>query len=261
VTLLIVGTRNQVREALDEASLALNLPRHDGGAARSQRYASADRLASGEWCAEIRPEHVALLSAPLAALVVDAATLPVVRRADPAFRATLPAWASSIADADLHPLFELVPSSAWMRPVVVRATIVDLPQDMPIDESTVEHLWDTSEPDPLGTRYVRADGEREFVVQQIANSTDHVFVLWFGGDSADPNETDYSRAMIAAAVAAGVVLESVECVYDSGAWLVGEMEVGSTIASRWPASWRVWQPGDVANPSGARCIREVALVS
>ncbi len=260
MTLIVVGTRNQVREALDALSLALNLPRHDGGVARSQRYASADRLASGEWCAEIRPEHVALLPAPLAALVVDLATLPVVLRADPVYRATLPLSMQSIAAEDLPPGCELVSSTRWMRPVVVRATIVDLPQDMPFGEG-VEHLWDTSEPDPLGTRYVRADGEREFVVQQIANSTDHVFVLWFGGDSADPNETDYSRAMIAAAVAAGVVLESVECVYDSGAWLVGEMAEGSTIASRWPASWRVWQPGDSTNPSGARCIREVALVS
>lgn len=65
----------------------------------------------------------------------------------------------------------------WGSPVVVRATLVDLPQNMPLDESTVEHLWDTSEPDPLGTRYVRADGARLFVVQQIANETDHVFVL------------------------------------------------------------------------------------
>lgn len=258
MTKLVVGTRNQVREALDEVSLALNLPRHDGGAARSQRYASADRLASGEWCAEIRDEHVALLSAPLAALVVDIATLPVVLRADPEYRATLPLDLQSLAAADLPPQCELVSSTRWMRPVVVRAVVVDLPQDMPVGEG-VEHLWDTSEPDPLGTRYVRADGERLFVVQQIANSTDHVFVLWFGGDSADPNETDYSRAMILAATAAGVVLEHVECVYDSGAWLVGEMEPGSTIASRWPSTWRVWQPGDTTVPTGARCIREVVL--
>lgn len=257
---LIVGTRNQVRDALDALTLALSLPRHDGGEARSQRYAQPERLVSGEWCAPIKAAHESLLSPELAALVVDLSSLPVVRRADPVYRATLPLWAQSIAAADLSPAHEIVSSSAWMRPVVVRATLVDLPQDMPVDEG-VEHLWDTSEPDPLGTRYLRADGERLFVVQQIANSTDHVFVLWFGGDAADPNETLYSQAMIGAATAAGVVLESVECTYDRGAWLVGEMAEGSTIASRWPSTWRVFQPGDGATPSGARCIREVALVS
>ena len=261
MTRLIIGTRNQVRDALDALTLALNLPRHDGGAARSQRYAQPERLVTGEWCATVKAAHVSLLSPELAALVVLASDLPVVRRADPVYRATLPTWAQSIAAADLSPLCEVVESSAWMRPVVVRATLVDLPQDLPLDESTVEHLWDTSEPDPLGTRYVRADGERLFVVQQIANSTDHVFVLWFGGDAADPNETLYSQAMIAAATALGVVLESVECTYVDGAWIVGEMAEGSTIASRWPSTWRVFQPGDGATPTGARCIREVALVS
>jgi hypothetical protein len=245
----LIGTRNQVRDAIDVLTFALAIPREGatlGGArvdgARTARYSDALRLADGRWCCSVRADDVALLPVELAPLV-----LPIDMERGAGDVSTLDGSA-------------LVPSSAWMRPVIVRATIVDLPQDMPFGEG-VEHLWDTSEPDPLGTRYVRADGEREFVVQQIANSTDHVFVLWFGGDSADPNETDYSRAMIAAAVAAGVVLESVECVYDSGAWLVGEMEAGSTIASRWPASWRVWQPGDTSNPSGARCIREVALVS
>lgn len=260
MTRLLVGTRNQVRDALDALTLALSLPRHDGGEARSQRYAQPERLVSGEWCALVKTQHVALLSPELAALVVDLSSLPVVRRADPVYRATLPAPLQSVAAADLSPLCEIVESSAWMRPVVVRATLVELPQDMPTGEG-VEHLWDTSEPDPLGTRYLRADGERLFVVQQIANSTDHVFVLWFGGDAADPNETLYSQAMIAAATAAGVVLESVECAYDRGAWLVGEMAEGSTIASRWPSTWRVFQPGDGATPTGARCIREVALVS
>lgn len=258
---LIVGTRNQVRDALDVLTLALSIPRHDGGEARSQRYAQPERLVTGEWCASIKAQHVSLLSPELAALVVLASDLPAIRRADPVFRATLPTWAQSIPAADLSPLCEIVESSAWMRPVVVRATIVDLPQDMPVGESTVEHLWDTSESDPLGTRYMRADGERLFVVQQIANSTDHVFVLWFGGDAADPSETLYSQAMIAAATAAGVVLESVECTYDRGAWLVGEIAEGSTIASRWPSTWRVFQPGDGATPTGPRCIREVALVS
>ncbi len=260
MTRLIVGTRNQVRDALDALTLALSLPRHDGGEARSQRYAQPERLVTGEWCALVKTQHVALLSPELAALVVDLSSLPVVRRADPVYRATLPAPLQSVAAADLSPLCEVVESSAWMRPVVVRATVVDLPQDMPVGEGA-EHLWDTSEPDPLGTRYLRADGERLFVVQQIANSTDHVFVLWFGGDAVDPNETLYSQAMILAATAAGVVLESVECTYDRGAWLVGEMAEGSTIASRWPSTWRVFQPGDGATPSGARCIREVALVS
>lgn len=259
MTRLVVGTRNQVRSALGEASAALNLPRVDGGSARSNRYAEVSRLATGEWCAEIRPEHEALLSPASAALVIDASSLPVVRRADPVYRATLPAWLSGVAAADLPSPHEVVSSTLWMRPVVVRATIVDLPQDMPIDEVTVEHLWDTSEADPVGTRYLRADGEREFVVQQIANSTDHVFVLWFGGDSADPNETAYAQAMVAAATAAGVVLESVECTYADGAWLVGEMAPGSTIASRWPSTWRVRQPGDDVLPTGARCIREVVL--
>ncbi len=237
----IIGTRDEIREALDALDAAYSLPREPqsvtGGAppfagVRTSRYSVAERLSDGRWSAPLDAAAVAVLSPALAALVA----------------------------ADLPEGVSVVSSSAWMRPVVVRAVVVDLPQDMPVGEG-IEHLWDTSEPDPLGTRYVRADGERLFVVQQIANSTDHVFVLWFGGDSADPNETDYSRAMILAATAAGVVLESVECVYDSGAWLVGEMAEGSTIASRWPASWRVWQPGDVANPSGARCIREVALVS
>lgn len=261
MTRLIVGTRDQVRDALDSLTLSpsLSLPRQHTAEARSTRYAQAARLPSGEWCAKIKPEHEALLSPTHAALVIDASSLPVVQRSDAAYRATLPPSAQSIPAAELPPECEIVSSTRWMRPVVVRATLVDLPQDMPIDEVTVEHLWDTSEADPVGTRYLRADGQREFVVQQIANSTDHVFVLWFGGDSADPNETAYAQGMIAAATAAGVVLESVECTYDAGAWLVGEMAEGSTIASRWPSTWRVRQPGDGALPTGARCIREVVL--
>jgi hypothetical protein len=253
----IVGTRNQVRDALDALTLAYAIPNDVDPRVRTTRYSEPARLVGGEWCAIVKDEHVAALSSELAALVV--ADLPVVRRADPAYRATIAADVLLPA-AEMSTLHELVRTSAWMRPVVVRATLVDLPQDMPTGEG-VEHLWDTSEPDPLGTRYLRADGERLFVVQQIANSTDHVFVLWFGGDAADPNETLYSQAMIAAATSLGVVLESVECVYDRGAWLVGEMAEGSTIASRWPSTWRVFQPGDGATPSGARCIREVALVS
>lgn len=260
MTRLIVGTRDQVRDALDSLTLSpsLSLPRQHTAEARSTRYAQAARLPSGEWCAKIKPDHEALLSPTHAALVIDASSLPVVQRSDAAYRATLPPSAQSIPAAELPPECEIVSSTRWMRPVVVRAVIVDLPQDMPVGEG-VEHLWDTSEADPVGTRYLRADGQREFVVQQIANSTDHVFVLWFGGDSADPNETDYSRAMILAATAAGVVLEHVECSYADGAWLVGEIAEGSTIASRWPSTWRVWQPGDTTVPTGARCIREVVL--
>lgn len=245
-----IGTRNQVRAIVSALTIARAVPREgalaSSGAqvsgARTARYSDPLALADGRWCCVVRDDDAALLSPELAALVI---AIEIARGA---------------GDAITLDGAEIVSSTRWMRPVVVRATLVDLPQDMPVGEG-VEHLWDTSEPDPLGTRYLRADGERLFVVQQIANSTDHVFVLWFGGDAADPNETFYSQAMIAAATAAGVVLESVECTYDRGAWLVGEMAEGSTIASRWPSTWRVFQPGDGATPTGARCIREVALVS
>lgn len=243
----VIGTKSQVRAAIGELTLARAVPREGstlGGSAvvgaRTARYSVAVPLADGRWCCSVRDDDAALLSPALAALVQP---ISIVR----------------VGDTPTLDGSALVSSTLWMRPVVVRATLVDLPQDMPIDEVTVEHLWDTSEADPVGTRYLRADGEREFVVQQIANSTDHVFVLWFGGDSADPNETAYAQAMIAAATAAGVVLESVECTYADGAWLVGEMAPGSTIASRWPSTWRVWQPGDTTVPTGARCIREVVL--
>lgn len=246
-----IGTKSQVRAAIGELTIARAIPR-DGALASSgarvagaltARYSVAVALSDGRWCCVARDDDAALLSAPLASLV---------QLIEPT------------RDVDGSPLVDgasIVSSTRWMRPWIVRAEIVELPQDIPIDESTVEHLWDTSEPDSVGTRYVRADGEREFVLQQIANETDHVFVLWFGGDAADPNETLYSQAMIAAATALGVVLESVECTYGDGAWIVGEIAEGSTIASRWPSTWRVFQPGDGATPTGARCIREVALVS
>lgn len=237
-----IGTRAQIRAIISALSSGYPLDGTRGGAvvegARTTRYTYAQSLADGRWFCVVRAADVPSLSVPQQALVQSIATTTDGTHA--------------YLDGS-----QILASSSWWRPVVMRATQEDLPADVPVGE-VVEHLWDTTEADPAGTRYVRGDGLREFVVQIVDSSPgDSVVVLWFYGDQSDPGEVAYAQGLLYAAVGLGLATEVVECSYDNGAWIVGALS--SEVAARWPSSWRVRRPGDGATPTGERCVREVIL--
>jgi len=131
-----------------------------------------------------------------------------------------------------------------MLPVVLLANTLHLPQAIEVAPGVSDLLWDTSYSTSYGTRYVRADGTREFVVQPVAAlGAQHVAILWSAGSDSDAGEAAYIAAMLAVAVAAGLIKEHWSCTRSGGLWLPDSLR--ADVAAVWPAEW---------HSAGAPCV-------
>lgn len=163
------------------------------------------------------------------------------------------AYLSHVSDTDLRARFETSPRPEGdrlpatsvgpvragierMLPVVLLANTPNLPQTIEVSPGVTELLWDTSYSTSYGTRYVRNDGTREFVVQPVATlGAQHVTILWSAGSDSDAGEAAYIAAMLAVAVAAGLIEEHWSCTRPASLWLPDSLRVD--VAAAWPAEW------------------------
>lgn len=171
------------------------------------------------------------------------------------------AYLSHVSDTDLRARFEGAPrpegdrlpaSSVGpvrngierMLPVVLLANTLHLPQAIEVAPGVSDLLWDTSYSTSYGTRYVRADGTREFVAQPVVTlGAQYVTILWSAGSDSDAGEAAYIAAMLAVAVAAGLIEEHWSCTRSGGLWLPDSLR--ADVSAVWPAEW---------HSAGAPCV-------
>ncbi len=123
-----------------------------------------------------------------------------------------------------------------MLPTVLLANLLMLPPEIEKAPGEPHVLWDRSYEMREGTRYVRDDGAREFVVQPVASlGPQHVAILWSAGRDDDPGEAAYVAEMLAVAVAGGLVEEHWSCTRSGGLWLPDSLR--GDVAAAWPAEW------------------------
>lgn len=161
------------------------------------------------------------------AFVADAALRDRVQSAPRPERDRLPA-------TGLSP----VSSTARMLPVVLLANELMLPSAIEKAPGEVHVLWDVAlDLGDLGTRYVREDGTREFVVQPVvALAPQLVAILWSAGSDDDPGEALYVEQMLAAAVAGGLIEAHWSCTRSGVLWLPDSLR--ADVLAAWPAEWR-----------------------
>lgn len=160
-------------------------------------------------------------------LVADAALRDRVQSARRPERDRLPA-------TGLSP----VSSTVRMLPVVLLANELMLPPAIEKAPGEVHVLWDIAiDLGDLGTRYVRFDGQREFVVQPVAPLAPQlVAILWSAGRDDDPGEALYVEQMLGAAVAGGLIEAHWSCTRSGGLWLPDSLR--ADVLAAWPAEWR-----------------------
>lgn len=124
-----------------------------------------------------------------------------------------------------------------MLPVILLANLLALPPAIEKAPGEIHVLWDFAyDLGEIGTRYARIDGQREFVVQPVAElGPQFVAILWSAGRDDDPGEAAYIAEMLAVAVAGGLVAQHWPCTRVDGLWMPSGMS--AEVLAVWPAEW------------------------
>lgn len=132
-----------------------------------------------------------------------------------------------------------------MLPAILLANALMLPPAIEKAPGEIHVLWNLSyDLGAIGTRYAREDGQREFVVQPVAElGPQHVAILWSAGRDDDPGEAAYIAEMLAVAVAGGLVAEHWSCSRVDGLWM--PQGLSAEVLAAWPAEW---------HSAGAPCV-------
>lgn len=163
------------------------------------------------------------------------------------------AHVARVADATLRARFEgsprpegdRVPASTVgpirngierMLPVILLANTPHLPATLEVAPGEVQTLWDSTYATSYGQRYVRSDGQREFVVQIVATlGAQYVTILWSAGSDSDAGEAAYIAQMLAVGVAGGLVAQHWPCTRVDGLWM--PQGLSAEVLAAWPAEW------------------------
>lgn len=132
-----------------------------------------------------------------------------------------------------------------MLPAILLANALMLPPAIEKAPGETHVLWDFAiDLGAIGTRYARTDGQREFVVQPVAElGAQFVAILWSAGRDDDPEEAGYIAEMLAVAVAGGLVAEHWPCSRVDGLWM--PQGLSAEVLAAWPAEW---------HSAGAPCV-------
>jgi hypothetical protein len=236
----VVGTRVEVRAALRAVSVSLGLPL--GGLRATGRYTELFKLVTGEVVFHVKAQHVI---PAVAALVV--ASLPVVRRADAGFRATLPARYQSVPAADLPDRMELLALTAdrWY-PELWRARFQH--DALPATYGGGTELWSSTAPfEDTGTLYTRLSDGLQIVLQPVyalPSGARYAVIAW-----TRVMATFADARVTAATIGDGLITDDTivrreSCNRVDDCWRIGALTGAGLLATSWPSDWRITNDDD-----------------
>lgn len=221
------AARSECRRVIRALERVLRIPRVDNGGDRAltSRWDAPRQTVGGLWGFKLKPFAFALLAPADQASVQDLAAPPD--------------WQSE---------------ERW-QPVVVRARFQH--NALPTTAGA-ETLWTTSSAHDLGTQYTRADG-LTWIAQPIVTlggGAKYVIALWVKTRGSAADERALLGTVTAAMLAADTIVRAIECRDADGCWVVkGGLQGEGVLASSWPATWRLYAPGDALGaPSGDAVI-------
>lgn len=221
------ASRSECRRVLRQLERDLRIPRRDDAdVAHTSRWDAPRQTSGGLWGFKLKAHAYALLTP-----------------ADQAFVQTLsspPEWVSE---------------ERW-QPVVLRARWQH--GAMPATAGATTLYDGAGAARDLGTQYVRADG-LTWVAQPIVTlggGAKYVIALWIKIRGAASDEKALLDTVTAAMLGADTIVRAIECKDSDGCWVVkGGLQGEGVLASSWPATWRLYAPGDALGaPSGDAVI-------